>query len=103
MTQTAMSPLTVAPEIKHAPDTMTAAFEDFMGAFESFKETNDRRLAEIEGKLTAEAAYMGLMEAGYIVRWLPGQGLPQALRITIGTALQMDEIATALRRMAEAA
>ena len=53
MTQTAMSPLTVAPEIKHAPDTMTAAFEDFMGAFESFKETNDRRLAEIEGKLTA--------------------------------------------------
>ena len=54
MTQTAMSPLTVAPEIKHAPDTMTAAFEDFMGAFESFKETNDRRLAEIEGKLTAD-------------------------------------------------
>ena len=56
-----------------------------------------------EGRLTAEAAYEGLMKAGYIVRWLPGQGLPQALRITIGTALQMDEIATALRRMAEAA
>ncbi|MBU3992729.1 MAG: histidinol-phosphate transaminase [Alphaproteobacteria bacterium] len=56
-----------------------------------------------EGKLTAEAAYNGLADAGYIVRWLPGQGLPQALRITIGTSAQMDEIATVLRRMAEAA
>ncbi|MEO5587057.1 MAG: histidinol-phosphate transaminase [Novosphingobium sp.] len=56
-----------------------------------------------EGKLTAEAAYNGLAERGYIVRWLPGQGLPQALRITIGTAPQLDEIAAALRDMAEAA
>jgi len=56
-----------------------------------------------EGALTAEAAYNGLMEAGYIVRWLPGQGLPQALRITIGTAEQMDAIAATLRRMAEGA
>ncbi len=56
-----------------------------------------------EGALTAEAAYNGLAEAGYIVRWLPGQGLPQALRITIGTAEQMDAIAAALRAMAEAA
>ncbi len=56
-----------------------------------------------EGALTAEAAYSGLAEAGYIVRWLPGQGLPQALRITIGTAEQMDAIAAALRAMAEAA
>jgi histidinol-phosphate aminotransferase len=55
------------------------------------------------GKLTAEAAYTGLMERGYITRWLPNQGLPQALRITIGTAEQMDEIAAALRDMAEAA
>ena len=46
-----------------------------------------------EGKLTAEAAYQGLADAGYITRWLPGQGLPQALRITIGTAEQMDDIA----------
>jgi histidinol-phosphate aminotransferase len=37
------------------------------------------------------------------VRWLPGQGLPQALRITIGTPAQMDDIAAALTRMAEAA
>jgi histidinol-phosphate aminotransferase len=56
-----------------------------------------------EGALTAEAAYNGLAEAGYIVRWLPGQGLPQALRITIGTPAQMDDIAAALTRMAEAA
>lgn len=56
-----------------------------------------------EGALSAEAAYNGLAEAGYIVRWLPGQGLPQALRITIGTAQQMDDIARVLRDLAEAA
>lgn len=55
------------------------------------------------GKLTAEMAYNGLAERGYITRWLPGQGLPHGLRITIGTAEQMDEIAAALRAMAEAA
>jgi histidinol-phosphate aminotransferase len=55
------------------------------------------------GKLTAEMAYNGLAERGYITRWLPGQGLPQGLRITIGTAEQMDEIAAGLRDMAEAA
>ncbi|WP_408587153.1 histidinol-phosphate transaminase [Novosphingobium sp.] len=60
-------------------------------------------LIEFSGRLTAEAAYEGLMEHGYITRWLPGQGLPQCLRITIGTAGQMDEIAAALRTMAEAA
>ena len=53
------------------------------------------------GKLTAEAAYNGLATRGYITRWLPNQGLPQALRITIGTAEQMDYIALALREMAE--
>ncbi len=56
-----------------------------------------------EGALSAETAYEGLMERGYIVRWLPGQGLPQALRITIGTAEQMDDIAAALHDMAESA
>jgi histidinol-phosphate aminotransferase len=34
---------------------------------------------------------------------LPGQGLPQGLRITIGTPEQMDEIAAAIRAMCEAA
>jgi histidinol-phosphate aminotransferase len=55
-----------------------------------------------EGRLTAEAAFEGLMERGYVTRWLPNQGLPQALRITIGTAEQMDAIAAGLREMAEA-
>jgi HK97 family phage major capsid protein len=43
-----------APEIKAYPETVTAAFEDFMGAFEAFKDVNDRRLGEIEKKLTAD-------------------------------------------------
>jgi histidinol-phosphate aminotransferase len=54
-----------------------------------------------EGALSAEQVYNGLMDHGYITRWLPGQGLPQALRITIGTAAQMDEIAAAIRAMCE--
>lgn len=54
-----------------------------------------------EGKLSAEAAYKGLMDASYATRWLPGQGLPQALRITIGTEDQTRDIAQLLRNMAE--
>ena len=42
-------------------------------------------------------ATTGLAERGYAVRWLPGQGLPHGLRITIGTREQMDEVAAALR------
>ncbi len=56
-----------------------------------------------EGALTAEAAQEGLSQRGYAVRWLPGQGLRQALRITIGTSQQMDEVSAALREMAEEA
>jgi histidinol-phosphate aminotransferase len=56
-----------------------------------------------EGALTGEAAYNGLAERGYITRWLPGQGLAHGLRITIGTAAQMDAIAEGLREMAEIA
>ena len=56
-----------------------------------------------EGALSAETAYHALADAGYIVRWLPGQGLPQALRITIGTATQMDDIAAVLQRLTVAA
>jgi histidinol-phosphate aminotransferase len=58
-------------------------------------------LVLFEGALTAEAALNGLAERGYIVRHLPGQGLPQALRITIGTSAQMDEIAGCIRDLAE--
>ena len=60
-------------------------------------------LVLFEGGLTADMALHGLAEAGYAVRHLPGQGLPQALRITIGTREQMDDIAKALKTMAEAA
>lgn len=60
-------------------------------------------LVTFDGALTAEAALKGIAERGYAVRHLPGQGLPNALRITIGTREQMDVIATALREMAEAA
>jgi histidinol-phosphate aminotransferase len=59
-------------------------------------------LVLFEGRLSGEAAYTGLAERGFIVRWLPGQGLPQALRITIGTAEQMDALVAGLRQMAEA-
>jgi len=60
-------------------------------------------LVLFQGALTAEAAQEGLARRGYAVRWLPGQGLSHGLRITIGQGLQMDEIAAALRDMAEAA
>jgi len=60
-------------------------------------------LVLFEGKLTAEVAYKGLMERGYIVRWLPGQGLPHALRITIGMPEDMQAIVAALREMCGAA
>jgi histidinol-phosphate aminotransferase len=57
-------------------------------------------LVLFEGRLTAEAAYKGLMEAGYITRWLPGQQLGHGLRITIGTEADMRGVAEALRRLA---
>lgn len=58
-------------------------------------------LVLFEGALTAEAALCGLAEAGYAVRHLPGQGLPRALRITIGTGEQMAAVAATLRALAE--
>lgn len=60
-------------------------------------------LVLFEGRLTAEAAYNGLMQAGYIVRWLPGQGLGHGLRITIGTEAETRGIAGTLRALAGAA
>ena len=56
-------------------------------------------LVLFEGELTAEAAYKGLRDAGYIVRWLPGQGLPHGLRITIGTGDECRGVIAALRAM----
>ncbi|MCP3729516.1 histidinol-phosphate transaminase [Sphingomonas sp. MG17] len=56
-------------------------------------------LVLFEGELTAEAAYKGLMDAGYIVRWLPGQGLPHGLRITIGTEDETKAVVAILQRL----
>jgi histidinol-phosphate aminotransferase len=50
-----------------------------------------------DGNCSAETAYNGLMDAGYIVRWLPGQGLGNGLRITIGTEDENRGVMTALR------
>lgn len=55
------------------------------------------QLVLFEGEVSAETAYKALMEAGYIVRWLPGQGLPHGLRITIGTEEEIQGLAEALR------
>jgi HK97 family phage major capsid protein len=52
----------VAPEVKAVPETVTAAFEDFMEAFEAFKDVNDRRLGEIEQKLTADVVTRDKMD-----------------------------------------
>jgi len=57
------------------------------------------QLVLFEGEVSAEAAYKGLMDAGYIVRWLPGQGLPHGLRITIGTEEEIQGLAAALRQI----
>ena len=50
-----------------------------------------------DGAVSAETAYKALMERGFIVRWLPGQGLPNALRISIGTEAETRGVAAALR------
>ncbi len=54
--------MVTAPEVKAVPDTVTAAFDDFMEAFEAFKEVNDRRLGEIEQKLTADVVTRDKMD-----------------------------------------
>lgn len=58
-------------------------------------------LVHFGGALKAADAMQGLAEAGYAVRDLPGQGLPDHLRITIGMTDDMDIIAAELSRMVE--
>jgi histidinol-phosphate aminotransferase len=60
-------------------------------------------LVLFEGAVTAEVAYKGLMGQGYLTRWLPGQGLPNALRISIGTEEETRGVAAALRTIVETA
>ncbi|WP_033074402.1 histidinol-phosphate transaminase [Sphingopyxis sp. MWB1] len=54
-------------------------------------------LVLFEGEVSAETVNARLMKAGYIVRWLPGQGLPHALRMTIGTEEETRGLAAAVR------
>ena len=54
-------------------------------------------LVRFDGEVTAEAALSALAEAGYAVRHLPSQGLPQALRITIGKSSDMARVIAVLR------
>lgn len=56
-------------------------------------------LVLFEGAVTAETAYHALMSDGIIVRWLPNQGLAQALRVTIGMEKDMQIITATLRRL----
>ncbi|MBC2776250.1 pyridoxal phosphate-dependent aminotransferase [Parasphingopyxis marina] len=60
-------------------------------------------LVLFEGPLSAEAAYEGLVERGYITRWLPGQELPHGLRISIGTEQEVRGLAEALEELVSAA
>jgi histidinol-phosphate aminotransferase len=55
-----------------------------------------------EGPLTAESLYNGLAERGFLTRWLPGQGLPNALRISVGTEGENAGVIAALNAIAEA-
>lgn len=57
-------------------------------------------LVEFAGAVTAMDAMQALSQAGYAVRHLPGQGLPNHLRITIGTANDMEMVASTLARVA---
>eukprot|EP01037_Dinobryon_pediforme_P025873 gene25873-28190_t len=56
-------------------------------------------LVLFEGAVTAETAYKALLSRGYIVRWLPGQGLANGLRMTIGTEAETRGLAEALREI----
>ena len=58
-------------------------------------------LVLFEGAQEAGTALAALAGEGYAVRHLPGQGLPHALRITVGTREDMAAVAELLRRLAE--
>jgi len=56
-------------------------------------------LVRFDGEVKAPAALNALAEAGYAVRHLPGQGLDDALRITIGTSADMAIVTATLRKL----
>ncbi|MBL4792550.1 histidinol-phosphate transaminase [Citromicrobium bathyomarinum] len=53
-------------------------------------------LVRFRDQPTAERVRDAIADAGYAVRHLPGQGLGEALRITIGQEDQMDEVGKAI-------
>lgn len=55
------------------------------------------------GPLTAGSLYRGLAERGFLTRWLPGQGLPNALRISVGTEAETAAVIVALNEIAAVA
>jgi histidinol-phosphate aminotransferase len=95
--------------VVHAREHNRAERARFVAAIEALGNRGLRALPSeanfvlvlFEGGLTAQAALHGLAEAGYAVRHLPGQGLPNGLRITIGTRAQMNEVAATLRALTE--
>lgn len=56
-------------------------------------------LVLFDGRLTAETAYEGLLERGFITRWLPGKEFAHGLRITIGTEAETQGVAAALEEL----
>lgn len=55
-------------------------------------------LVLFEGQVSARDALEALADAGYAVRDLPSAGLPDALRITIGSEAHMDDVIAILRK-----
>jgi histidinol-phosphate aminotransferase len=53
------------------------------------------------GKITAEAANGWLLAQGYVLRWLPGQGLANCLRLTVGTEDENRGVMAALAKFCE--
>jgi len=56
-------------------------------------------LVHFEGEVTAAQALEALSDAGYAVRHLPSQGLPNSLRITIGKSEDMTLVIATLRQL----
>jgi histidinol-phosphate aminotransferase len=56
-------------------------------------------LVHFDGTVTAAQALEALSDAGYAVRHLPSQGLPNSLRITIGTTEATSDVIATLRQL----
>lgn len=54
-----------------------------------------------QGAKSAEAANDFLLKRGYILRWLPGQGLSDCLRLTVGTEEENRTVAALLKEFIE--